>query len=264
MQQTQQLLPPPPPTAAPQQLPPPPSMAVAAPPPPPPPPPRASAPPSTELLTLAAPLAPAAPASKPSALVIAANRPDESLYLPLRRRRRRVWPKVVVLAALAVGGVFAFRAIDARISEQAASAEGSGTGGEPATVGNRLATTAFDLTLLEVQDPFVSPNSFEQPGAGHRHVAVALEVVNTSAQAVTAPSLLSFSIVDDTGKRWSPALAGLDLPQLGIEVAPGTTVQGWAVFEVGIDAEGLELEITDKVTLTPQRFTLTPQALRSL
>jgi hypothetical protein len=187
---------------------------------------------------------------QPAATLVQRN--DDTFHLPFSyRRRRRVWPKVVLAVVMVFGGVAAFRVIDARINEQAASAEAPG-------IDDTVTTTTFDLTLLQVQDPFVSPNPFEQPQPGRRHVAVNLRLVNTNDSPAEVVNSLRFEVLDSLGQPWPPALAGLDLPQLGVELGPGGTLEGWAVFEVAVDSGELRLEITDMVDSTAHSFTLSP------
>jgi hypothetical protein len=58
------------------------------------------------------------------------------------------------------------------------------------------------------------------------------------------------------GQRWNIAFAGFDLPQLDGEVAPGSNIRGWQVFEVPVDATGLRLQVQGSITASGIEFQL--------
>jgi hypothetical protein len=192
----------------------------------------------------------------------------------LTRKKKRRWPWIVlaVIVALIVAGVLAGSAeeeaapsapaadapaadapaADAPAAEPAAPAPPNG----PLTVGSTDNTSGFDVTLLQFVDPWQSTNQFESPSAGMRFVAVELGMLNTRDEVQTFSSLLGLELIDSLGQRWNPAFAGFDLPQLDGDVAPGSNIRGWQVFEVPADATGLRLKVQGSITASGIEFQL--------
>ncbi len=127
---------------------------------------------------------------------------------------------------------------------------GSGTGGAgggspvapgtPFKVGDEVKLGDWSATVQSATDPFVSTNSFDR--AKGRFVAVDLTVRNLSAQPASVSSLLCFELQDSTGRSFSEALvvgSGAKAPDG--EVDPGGQRRGSIVYDVPVDATGLQL-----------------------
>jgi hypothetical protein len=191
----------------------------------------------------------------------------------LTRKKKRRWPWIVlaVIVAVIVAGVLAGSpeeeaapsapaadapanapAADAPAAEPAGPAPSSG----PLTVGSTDNTSGFDVTLLQYVDQWQSTNQFESPSAGMRYVAVELNMVNTRDEVQTFSTLLGLELIDSLGQRWNIALAGVDLPKLDGDVAPGSNIRGWQVFEVPADATGLRLKVQGSITASGIEFQL--------
>lgn len=124
-------------------------------------------------------------------------------------------------------------------------------------VGETATSGEFDITLHTVTDPWTSGNQFETPGVGMRFVAIEASITNNGSTAITFSSYAGLAEVkDDQNRVWDPAFAGLDLPQLDGEVAPGATRRGWTVYEVGGDSAGLVIRMKGNFTATGSVFAL--------
>ena len=234
-----------PPEQAPAAMPAPPQQQFAA--------PQAAAPTLTAPRTAAyAPTAPAYPHPQAGQYQM----PPGYGRAPKKRRR---WPWVVLgvvvllVAAVAIAGT----AEEEAPTSAPTGAEAGGATGEPAapdagaaplTVGSTDNTSGFDVTLLQFVDQWQPTNEFEAPSPGMRYIAVELDMVNTDDEVQTFSTILGLEVVDSLGQRWNPAFAGFDLPQLGGDVVPGTNIRGWQVFEVPVDATGLQLRVKGSIT----------------
>ena len=226
----------------------------------------------------------AAPRTAAYQPVAAATYAQPGAYQPppgytLTRKKKRRWPWIVlaVIVALIVAGALAggaeeeatpaapaadapaadapaaeAPAAEAPAAETAAPAPSSG----PLTVGTTGNTSGFDVTLLQYVDQWQSTNQFETPSPGMRFVAVELDMVNTREEVQPFSTLLGLELIDSLGQRWNVALAGVDLPRLDGDVAPGSNIRGWQVFEVPADATGLRLKVQGSITASGIEFQL--------
>ena len=72
----------------------------------------------------------------------------------------------------------------------------------------------------------------------------------------TISTILRLELHDSQSYKYDIAFAGMDLPQLGGDVAPGAARRGWAVFEVPDTATGLVLRVQGDSTATGTTFSL--------
>ena len=186
----------------------------------------------------------------------------------LQRKKKRRWPWIVLaLTVIAiVAGALAGSAEDEASPSPAADAPAADApaanvaapapSGTPLTVGSTGNTSGFDVTLLQYVDQWQSTNEFESPSPGTRFVAVELNMVNTRDEAQGFSTLLGLELIDSLGQRWNIAFAGSALPQLDGDVAPGSNIRGWQVFEVPADATGLRLQVKGSLTASGIEFQL--------
>jgi hypothetical protein len=194
-------------------------------------------------------------------------------YALKKKKRRWPWVVLVVVVLLVIGG-----ALSTPDDEGSTATSGGGSGAPeqpvvqdpaggdtpaaadpsagPLTLGGTDNTSGFDVTLLQYVDQWQSTNQFESPDPGMRYIAVELTMVNTTSEAKSFSTLLGLEVIDSLGQRWSPAFAGFDLPQLGGDVAPGTNIRGWQVFEVPADATGMRLTVKGSLTASGIVFQL--------
>jgi hypothetical protein len=190
---------------------------------------------------------------------------------PRRKKRRWPWVVLALVAAMIVAGAIAGSAVeeadpapatDAPPAEATPAADAPAEpaapapSGAPLMVGSTDNTSGFDVTLLQYVDQWQSTNQFETPSAGMRYVAVELNIVNTHDEVQPFSTLLGLELIDSLGQRWNIALAGSDLPRLDTDVAPGSNVRGWQVFEVPADAAGLRLKVQGSMTASGIEFQL--------
>lgn len=123
-------------------------------------------------------------------------------------------------------------------------------------VGDSDTTSGFEVTLLQVADPWQPTNEFERPSEGKRFVATELNLVNTRSEAQSFSTILGLEMIDSLGQRWNVAFAGFELPSLDGDVPAGTNIRGWAVYEVPADATGLQLVVKGSLTASGVRFHL--------
>jgi hypothetical protein len=183
----------------------------------------------------------------------------------LKKKRRWPWVLLVIVALVAIGAAIAGTAEEetgtsdatpAAPEDAAATDAVAPDVAAPLTVGGSDTTSGFNVTLLQVVDPWTSNNQFESPDAGNRFVAVELNMVNSTDEIKPFSTLLGLEVIDSLGQRWNPAFAGVDLPQLDGDVAPGQNIRGWQVFEVPADATGLRLKVSGSLTASGIEFQL--------
>lgn len=185
----------------------------------------------------------------------------------LKKKRRWPWVLLAIVVLLVVGAAIAGTADeqDAQQSSTANDQAAPAVEADPAatsdaagslTVGSTDDTSGFDVTLLQLVDPWTSTNQFESPDAGNRFIAVELNMVNTTDEIRPFSTLLGMEVIDSLGQRWNPAFAGFDLPQLDGDVNPGSNIRGWQVFEVPADSTGLRLKVAGSLTASGIEFQL--------
>ena len=179
----------------------------------------------------------------------------------LKKKRRWPWVLLVIVALVAIGAAIAGTAEEETGTSDATpaapeDAAATDAVAPPLTVGGSDTTSGFNVTLLQVVDPWTSNNQFESPDAGNRFVAVELNMVNSTDEIKPFSTLLGLEVIDSLGQRWNPAFAGVDLPQLDGDVAPGQNIRGWQVFEVPADATGLRLKVSGSLTASGIEFQL--------
>jgi hypothetical protein len=132
---------------------------------------------------------------------------------------------------------------DAADEDPAAVSETNGPPppGAPLAIGETGQTGSFEVTVHDVEDPWVDTGEFpDQPRADHRFVAVEAEVTNLSD---ATEFLFDVEVMDSLSRPYEPAFAGYDLPQLVGDVAPGGGRRGWVTFEVPDDAQELAMRV---------------------
>jgi len=174
----------------------------------------------------------------------------------LKKKRRWPWVLLAIVVVLGVISAVAKPKDDEPAGQRVSTPAGGQSGAPNLAAGQADTTSGFSTTLIQTVDPWVSTNQFESPAAGKRYVAVELTMVNTSSEPQTFSTLLGLEVVDSLGQHWNPTFAGLDLPQLGGDLAPGAMIRGWQVFEVGVDSTGLQLVVKGSLTASGITFTL--------
>jgi len=175
----------------------------------------------------------------------------------LKRKRRWPWVVLVVLILMVIGSAIAGTASkeDAAANGSADNATAAPAAG-PLAVGSTDTTSGFEVTLLQYVDNWTSSNQFEAPADGKRFVAVELNLVNTRPEVQTFSTLLGLEVIDSLGQRWPAGIYGTELPSVGGDIAPGTNIRGWQVFEVPADATGMRLVVKGSLTASGTEFQL--------
>ena len=132
----------------------------------------------------------------------------------------------------------------------------SAPNGAEHVIGETGTTSKWAITVNAVKNPYVSTNGFDTPKAGNRYVAVDMTAANNDSKSQPFSTLLQLSMIDSQSYKYTPAIAGLDLPQLGGDVAPGAANRGWVVFEVPATATGLVLRVVGDLTATGTTFSV--------
>src|SRR5690554_2468846 len=100
-------------------------------------------------------------------------------------RKKRWWiagAVVVIIAAAAGGGSNDKSNSSNNLSAPIATTPG---GQDVYTVGQTAKTGDFEVTLLQVEDPYTASNSIFRPGEGKRFVGIELSLTNTSSRTQT-------------------------------------------------------------------------------
>lgn len=124
------------------------------------------------------------------------------------------------------------------------------------SVGSTLETAVLRVTLNSVTRN--SGGQFFKPDAGHEYIVLDLTYENTTDREVAVSSLLSASVKDSTGQKYTLALGGADKSSPDGSIAPGDRARGEIAFEVPVDATGLVFTYDPIFGGDPVRFSLSP------
>jgi hypothetical protein len=124
------------------------------------------------------------------------------------------------------------------------------------SVGSTLETAGLRVTLNSVRRH--SGGQFFKPDAGHEYIVLDLTYENTTDREVAVSSLLSASVKDSTGQKYTLALGGTDKSAPDGSIAPGDRARGEIAFEVPVDAAGLVVTYDPILGGDPVRFSVTP------
>lgn len=139
----------------------------------------------------------------------------------------------------------------------AAETERLDTDREVHAIGQAAHTPSFDVTVVQVVDPYTPTSAFDtQDRPGYRLVAVEADVTNTSDQQLQLSILGGTGLTDAQDRTWDVAIAGVDRPRLDGFIAPDETRRGWIVFEVADDATDLQLRLKGNLSATGSLFDL--------
>jgi hypothetical protein len=155
---------------------------------------------------------------------------------------------LLVLVAGGVGGYWYWR--NENVAEPAATAEQATATPEVFSVGETGTTSDLQVTVQQVQDPWLSSLPEEVAPFGTRFVAVEMTLTNLGEEPQRFSTILGLEVLDSVGRSSSVAFAGRQLPSLEGELAAGESRTGTAVFQVPLDATGLRLQVRGTV-ITP-------------
>ena len=157
---------------------------------------------------------------------------------------------VVALAASASTSEQAQTTGGGQQNPPATQPSGSGSGSQaPSTtaaptaktysVGETGAAGDWKLTVNGVQDPWVSPESFDTPDG--RYVALDVTVEYSGSDPSTVSSLLCFELQDSSGRQGQDAIVIGGESTIGGSIDPGGKQRGMLYYDVRADATGLVL-----------------------
>jgi hypothetical protein len=139
----------------------------------------------------------------------------------------------------------------------AAARERIDTGQEVHAIGEAAHTPSFDVTVVQVVDPYTPTSTFDTlDRPGFRLVAVEADVTNTGDQELRLSTVGGTELTDAQDRTWDTAVAGVDRPRLDGFIAPDETRRGWIVFEVADDATDLQLRLKGNMSATGSLFDL--------
>lgn len=120
---------------------------------------------------------------------------------------------------------------------------GAGRTDDAPGVGDTVRSGTFDITLLQVVDPWVPTNEIERAVDGRRLVAAEILVrnVGTTTETVLTQTMARLTYDGDRPANFGVSL--LELLPVDGPVEPGATRQGWIVFELDAAGSGLVLEL---------------------
>jgi hypothetical protein len=131
------------------------------------------------------------------------------------------------------------------------------TGQEVHALGEAAHTPSFDVTVVQVVDPYTPTSAFDtEDHLGFRLVAVEADVTNTSDRELQLSTVGGTGLTDAQDRTWDIAIAGVDRPRLDGFIAPDETRRGWIVFEVADDATDLQLRLKGNLSATGSLFDL--------
>lgn len=192
-----------------------------------------------------------------------------------RRPRRSFLPIVLVLVvacvALAVigslvrspGGGSGAATTSGQTGQTAQQGNPAASGDQPAPeqatnrvagVGDTLETSGLRITLNSVRRN--AGGDFFKPKVGHEYLVLDLTYENTTAKEAAVSSLISASVKDSTGQKYTFALGGTDKSSPDGSIAPGDLLRGEIPFEVPTDATGLVFTFDPILGGDPVRFSV--------
>lgn len=137
-----------------------------------------------------------------------------------------------------------------------APSETSDAGEDVYSVGQTGKSSDLEITVLSVEDPYISENQFIEPEAGRRFVGVEMELTNTGDDTVSFSSLLSIEVSDKSGGAWDVTFVDSSQPDIGGDIPAGSTRNGWVYLSVGEDATDLLMRVKGSITATGSLFNL--------
>ena len=127
------------------------------------------------------------------------------------------------------------------------------------TPGESATAEGITITILQIQDPFASPNQFSRPDAGNRYVAFKLQLENVGNRNASV-NAFSFKLVDAENfqhQAESIVFAEQGLIGQGQSLGGGAKIEGWLGFQV---KEGVGLK---ELIYDPNPFTETDHRFRA-
>ena len=144
--------------------------------------------------------------------------------------------------------------------QQAANAPAASRANEATLAEGQSATAeGLKLTLLQIQDPYVSTNQFSRPATGNRFVAFKVQIENVGSREASA-NAFNFKLLDaDNFQRQvtSVVFSEQSLLDQAQSLGGGAKIEGWVGFEV---KEGVALK---QLTYDPNPFTQTDHIFRA-
>ena len=163
---------------------------------------------------------------------------------------------VVVIASATGGGGDDKKATSGGTTSAPAAARAN-----EATLAQGESATAegVKITILQIQDPFVSPNQFSRPDAGNRYVAFKLQIENVGNRNASV-NAFSFKLVD--AENFQHQAESIVFAEQGLigqaqSLGGGAKIEGWLGFQV---KEGVGLR---ELTYDPNPFTETDHHFRA-
>ena len=139
-------------------------------------------------------------------------------------------------------------------AEKAAAGVSKGQEQGPGTVGETRETAGLRVTLNGVRRS--AGGDFFKPKAGNVYVVLDLTFENATGDEAAVSSLLSASLKDSTGQKYTLALGGTDKSSPDGSIAPGDRSRGEIAFEVPAAAAGLVYTFDPILGGDPVRFRL--------
>jgi len=168
-----------------------------------------------------------------------------------RRRRTQVLSllaiAVALFASLCSSSENEPEAADERSDSAAPAGEGNeqSDGPEVFAVGDLVELGDWQVRVHGVTDPLQSEDPSLQPTAGHRWVAVDVEVTNMSDQTATVSSLVCFVLKDDTNTTYDQTVTGASTAATPDGDLPaGGSLRGTVEYEIPANADGLRLDFS--------------------
>jgi hypothetical protein len=137
-------------------------------------------------------------------------------------------------------------------AQKAAAGSSQGQAHGPGTVGETLETAGLRVTLNDVRRS--AGGDFFKPKAGNLYVVLDLTFENTTDNEAAVSSLLSASLKDSTGQKYTLALGGTDKSAPDGSIATGDRSRGEIAFEVPTTATGLVYTFDPILGGDPIRF----------
>jgi hypothetical protein len=111
-------------------------------------------------------------------------------------------------------------------------------------VGDRVGLGDWEFVVHDVTDPFDNGSAFGAPKAGHRWLAVDIEIFNVGAEPREVLPAVCFDVQDGLNNTYDQEwFAETSVGRPGGEVAPGASRRGTVVWEVPDDADELRMNV---------------------